>query len=219
MTTTRALRDEIINILSRLSNIGLIAYYNQISMDKRRVSWTGSVEGQPFLITHGEPTIQLYRHWVENNAYLAQLLDGALLQISYDVEGGVVAGHRLAYVPSPYKFDPEMVRSGEPLVDLLDTYVEIDPLQIVLHSTIRFDYDPDNAAPGHPSAHMTLNTPECRIACSAPMHVGRFFDFVFRNFYRSHWLENREYFSSLAKNIGAKVITDDEIASPHLHWV
>ncbi|WP_443054843.1 DUF2290 domain-containing protein [Streptomyces sp. NBC_00258] len=71
---------------------------------------------------------------------------------------------------------PDLVRL-EPLLDVVDLYAADTPTNMVLHSAIRFDYDPASASPGHPAAHLTINSAHCRIACAAPMHVGRFADF------------------------------------------
>ncbi|MFE7706441.1 DUF2290 domain-containing protein [Streptomyces sp. NPDC057486] len=54
-----------------------------------------------------------------------------------------------------------------------------EPTNMVLHSAIRFDFNPGSAATGHPAARMTVNSAGCRIACAAPMHIGRFTDFIF----------------------------------------
>lgn len=217
MTTTRALRDEITNILDYLLSVDLVVYYNPVSMDGNRVSWVRLNPQEPFLSDRGEPTIGTYRHWVRSSAYSALLFDGALLQVTYTIDEGVISGHRLAYVPCPYRLDSSLVRE-EPILDLIDVYMEGGPSEVVLHSTMRFDYDPDNAAPGHPSAHLTLNSPDCRIACSAPMHVGRFVDFIFRSFYGKRWRSHSRYFKSIAKNIGGRVITEEDLGSPHIHW-
>ncbi|GAA1732965.1 hypothetical protein GCM10009680_86870 [Streptomyces yatensis] len=131
---------------------------------------------------------------------------------------GPAAGHRLAYIPTPYRMDPDLVRV-EPLLDVVNIYAADTPTSMVLHSAIRFDYDPASAAPGHPASHLTLNSIQCRIACAAPMHVGRFMDFIFRHFYAGLWAAHRSYFTEGAtRHIGERTLTDDDRTSPHLMW-
>ncbi|MGA5102646.1 DUF2290 domain-containing protein [Streptomyces cellulosae] len=187
-------------------------------MQGTRVSWTSLDPTKPFLVNRGDPTIQDYRRWAEAGAYSALLFDGALLQLTYDVEGGAVSGHRLAYIPCPYRIDPEMIQI-DPVLDVLDLHIEADPTSIVLHSAVRFDYDPGSAAPGHPASHLTINSAHCRIACAAPMHVGRFADFIFRHFYPDLWAAHKVYFTSSAKrHIGDRTLTEEDRTRPHLMW-
>lgn len=92
---------------------------------------------------------------------------------------------------------------------------------MILHSAIRFDFDfdPGSAAPGHPAAHLTINSADCRIACAAPMHIGRFTDFIFRNFYPDLWKAHLPFFgSSATREAGPRTLTPEERNIPHLYW-
>jgi hypothetical protein len=218
VTTPRAVRDDINNLLDYLLNAEIAVYINTVSIDGTRVSWHSLDPGLPFLTHRGDPGLEDYRRWVGAGAFSAYLFDGALLQLTYDVEGGSITGHRLAYIPAPYRMDPDLVRL-EPLLDVVDIYVADTPTSMILHSAVRFDYDPASAAPGHPAAHLTINSAHCRIACAAPMHVGRFADFVFRHFYADLWAAHRSYFTGGAtRHIGERTLTDDDRTTPHLTW-
>jgi hypothetical protein len=218
VTTSRTVRDDVTNLLDYLLNAELAIYINMVSISNQRVSWHAHRPTAPFLINREDPTLETYRNWVEVGAYSAILLDGALLQITYDVDAGQISRHRLAYVPCPYKLDKRMIRE-EALLDIIDLHVESEPTKMVLHSTVRFDFDPRAAKLGHPASHMTINSSDCRIACTAPMHVGRFADFVFRNFYPDLWNAHAPYFNKSAqREVGARVITEDDSRNPHLAW-
>ncbi|MFF7019079.1 DUF2290 domain-containing protein [Streptomyces sp. NPDC008259] len=218
MTTPRSVRDDIVNFLDYLLGSDIAVFANTVSIKGARVSWNALDPTIPFLVNRGDPSLQDYRRWAEAGAYSALLFDGALLQITYDVEGGDIAGHRLAYIPCPYRLDAEMLRI-DPILDVLDLHIESDPTSMVLHSAVRFDYDPASAAPGHPASHLTINSSHCRIACAAPMHVGRFADFLFRHFYADLWAAHRSYFSASAtRHIGDRTLTEGDRASPHLMW-
>jgi hypothetical protein len=112
-----------------------------------------------------------------------------------------------------------MVRGGDPVLEVLDLHIQNEPTSMVLHSAVRFDYDPASAFPGHPASHLTINSAQCRIACAAPLHVGRFADFVFRHFYADLWATHRGYFSRAAtRHIGDRTLTDEDRNNPHLTW-
>lgn len=218
MTTARAVYNDVSNFLDFLRQQEVAAFTNVVSLTPARVSWTPLVKDAPFITNRGDPGLEDYRAWVTAGAYSAVLFDGALLQITYDLEGGEICGHRLAYVPCPYRIDPQMLLE-DPILDIIDLHAESDPTSMVLHSTIRFDFDPEAAAPGHPAAHMTINTMDCRIACAAPWHVGRFGDFIFRHFYPRIWQRNASYFHAGARReAGKRVITDDDRLYPHIAW-
>ncbi|WP_425441812.1 DUF2290 domain-containing protein [Saccharopolyspora shandongensis] len=196
----------------------MAAYINVVSVSGSRVSWHSHNPNAAFLVNRGDPGLQDYRAWVESGSYSAILLDGALLQITYDIEGSEIVGHRLAYIPCPYRLDTEMLRR-DPVLELVDLHVETDPTGIVLHSAVRFDYDPQSAGPGHPASHLTINSANCRIACSAPMHVGRFADFIFRHFYSDLWSAHFPYFSAGARrDLGARTLAQEDRSSPHIFW-
>ncbi|MFF8983858.1 DUF2290 domain-containing protein [Streptomyces globisporus] len=218
MTTTRTVAEEVRNLLDYLLDAEIAAYTNTVSENGTRVSWHATDPGLPFLVSRGDPTLQDYRRWAQAGAYSALLFDGALLQITYDVDGGELAGHRLAYVPCPYRLDENLVRH-EPILDVIDLHIATEPTSMVLHSAIRFDFDPGSAAPGHPAAHMTINSAHCRIACAAPLHIGRFTDFVFRHFYPDLWKAHLPFFErSAARDAGPRTLTEDDRRTPHMYW-
>ncbi|MFE7706442.1 DUF2290 domain-containing protein [Streptomyces sp. NPDC057486] len=101
MTTTRTVSEEVRNLLDYLLNAEIAAYTNTVCVSGTRVSWHATDPGIPFLVSRGDPTLQDYQRWAQAGAYSALLLDGALLQITYDIEAGEIAGHRLACIPLP----------------------------------------------------------------------------------------------------------------------
>src|SRR5260370_23887527 len=111
-----------------------------------------------------------------------------------------------------------MVRT-DPVLDLIDLYVDAEPTGMVLRSSLRFDLDLAAARTGHPAAHLTINSSNCRIACTAPMHVLRFIDFIFRHFYPDIWVAHALFFTEGAcREIGAPIIEEEELVRPHIAW-
>ncbi len=66
---------------------------------------------------------------------------------------------------------------------------------------------------------MTINGPDCRIACVAPLHPYRFIDFVFRHFYPTLRSSHREWFEEAAgRRLGGRVLTPQDARGLHLMW-
>jgi hypothetical protein len=215
-TSTRALRDAITNILDFLVESELALYANPVAFTPTRVTFHRHDPDAPFLADRKPPSIEHYRAWIDSGTYSAILFDGALMQMTYDIEGGNVVGHRLAYVPCPYALDPELIEEGVPIGDIVELHEGDAP---ILASPIRFDFDPGSARIGHPPAHLTVNGADCRIAIVAAMHPMQFVDFVFRNFYPSLWKAQAPFFIDAAmRQIPHRITPLDEPHVPHLAW-
>jgi hypothetical protein len=146
-------------------------------------------------------------------------LDGSLLQLTYEIQQGQVVRHRLAYVPCPFVVDEELLQEGEPIADIVEAYASWEAPTVALRSPVLLDFDLAAARGGHPAAHLTINSADCRIACVAPMHAHRFIDFVFRHFYPGLRAAHEPFFSACAeRHLGRRVITEEEWGSPHLMW-
>lgn len=216
MTTTRSLQDELVNALSYLAESELALYYSPVSVSGTKVSFHSLNPLAPFLSERRHHTVKQYADWVTAGAYSALLLDGSLLQLTYEVSNRKIVSHRLAYVPCPYSLDPELLASGESLSDILDLYLDGHP---ILRSPVRFDFDPQAAKPGHPAVHFTINDSDCRIACAAPFHPLKFLDFVFRNFYPEYWQAHKSFFLQGAhRDIDHDTNIDFDRRAPHFSW-
>jgi hypothetical protein len=196
----------------------LVLYSNTVACDDTSISWHG-LPTVPFLVEYGHATSDQYLRWVSGQHYSAVLPDGSLLQMSYRMMGGQVTYHRLAYVPCPVIVDEDYLREGESIADVVDSYLEADALTVVLRSPVRFDFDPNSARDGHPAAHMTINGPDCRIACVAPLHPYRFIDFVFRHFYPVLYASEPGWFAAAARqHLGERVLALEDASAVHFAW-
>jgi hypothetical protein len=215
-TTVRSLRDSVQNVLDYLLDSELALYIDQVSIIENRVSFNRHQRDQPFLQDRTHPGIEQYLAWIDAGAYSAVLYDGSLLQYTYDVQARQVEAHRLAYIPCPYRVDLDLLRSGEPIADVIEIYRDSD---VLLKTPIRFDFDPGAGRSGHPAAHMTINGSDCRIACVAPIHPLRFTDFVFRHFYRPQWHAHEMFFEPAnSQHLGPSVLAETDRVAPHLMW-
>ncbi|WP_374726679.1 DUF2290 domain-containing protein [Nocardia kruczakiae] len=162
------------------------------------------------------PDADQYRSWIDAGHYTCVLFDGSILQMTYNISGRKISGHRLAYAPCPWVLDTSLLEGGEPLSDILDAYRNE---QCALRSPVRIDYDPTASRAGHPSVHLTFNSVDCRIACIAPISPHRFADFIFKHFYNDYWHAHRVFFQTAsASHIGEPTITDEDSDDIHMAW-
>lgn len=187
--TPDQVRRDVADLLDYLLQSELAYTVNPVGMegpaDRKLITWQSRTRGEP-LFTHGKhPTMTDYLRWVEDGAYSALLADGSLLQITYNVSGGDVVGHRLAYVPSPITVDEELFDSGG-LVYYL-TNMPFAASDLSLRSPIRFDYDPTAAGEDHPASHLTVSGVDCRMPCRTWLPLSAFVRFVFQHFYPNQW--------------------------------
>jgi hypothetical protein len=218
MTTANALSRGIKDLLNGLLARNLILLPNAvIVVDGARVTWRSPAPAGKFVDFVDYPTIRTYRRWTQAGQYSALLPDAALLQLTYDVAHGEIAGHRLAYVPCPYRVDQDFLLT-EAIGDVLDLHAAEPQDDITMQSAIRLDFDPGSAAVGHPTSHLTLNVSTCRIACEAPMAAEDFVRFVFRNFYKDQYAANVDFFEALPKSDRDSTVTEDERYEPHVAW-
>lgn len=181
------------------------------------VTWRSPTPLERFVDFADYPTVRTYRRWAEAGEYSALLPDGALLQIRYRVAGGLITGHRLAYVPCPYRINEDLLAIA-PVSEVLEVHASESHDYITMQTAMRFDFDPGAATEGHPSMHLTLNVASCRIACEAPMGAAEFARFVFQNFYRERWAQHAAFFDALPRADLPSTVTDHERGHPHIAW-
>ena len=186
--TTRRLINEIENVLRTLHNVRIVYFPNAV-VEKRldqhtmRVTWSSWTPGYLF---REETTINNYQNWIKSSAYSALLYDGSFIQFSYDLRRAEMVDHRLVYYPCPFNLDTNMLDELG-IIETVQHHVEQPIVDVRLSSPIRFDYDIDNKAVGHPASHLTIVSLGCRIPVYGPISPGRFIKFVLMNFYPRQW--------------------------------
>jgi hypothetical protein len=217
MTTPRSVRSEVENFLDYLLQKDLALYCNPVVQYGGQIVWPLPSDRPEFLLSRGAHTMGEYAHWLTHSMYSALMVDGSLLQISYQVDGGQVTGHRLAWVPPPFDFAPDLVES-DLILELLEAYNDDETEEVQLRSPIRFDFDPEAASELHPASHLTINGPSCRVACVGPLRLGRFVEFVFTHFYRDIW-DDHEYLRTMPKTPYDRYApVDPGTSGMHLAW-
>lgn len=185
--TPKKIKEDIDGLISELIGKGVCDDSNfsaiRTSGSKADVTFSGS---EHVSIALGDIEYdEIYRELADKRSYNMRLVDGALLQMMYRVEGDELLQHRLAFYPSPsllpFQDDPDAY-----MRDVL--FIEIVQRRIVPFP-MRFDFD---AREGvyidvvHPKSHLTLGDVKgCRIPVSAPLTPRWFVEFVLRNFYQT----------------------------------
>lgn len=127
----------------------------------------------------------IYQQLADARAYNTKLIDGALLQMMYEFDQGVLLRHRLAFFPAPhleeFQNNPDIYLEDELYADVVARNIVPFP--------VRFDYDVNFRFVEdfvHPESHLTLGQyKNCRIPVTAPVAPAQFVDFVLRNFYHT----------------------------------
>lgn len=224
---TDALRRQINTILDDLYELKAISTHNYsyLDEDSGRLSWSRK-SSEPMISDFDYVTVDNYLRWVEQDDYSALLPDGSMLQITYTLSGSKVLSHRLCYVPSPITSLGEWAKKPEKDIWLGSDYavITVDRLNdshahAALRSVVRFDYDPANAAVGHPASHLTINSVDCRIPCIAPLSPSEFVSFIFEHFYPMEKLRLTSFFDSLPQpKRKENLISDSHANSIHVAW-
>lgn len=162
-----------------------------------------------------KPYREIYAEQGAARAFHVKMLDGALVQMSYEFSGPQPLRSRLAFLPSPdlteFQTAPDLY-----LEDLM--YAEVVDLRAVT-VPLRYDFDDrsDIAADvAHPRAHLTLGQyKNCRIATTAPLTPGAFVSFLLRSFYNTAMTAIAEG-PPVAEHRFATTITDRERALLHI---
>lgn len=169
----------------RLQRMGIIYTYNphqviRAKKGKSRVSWraTGTT-----LTDSRFASLSEYIENISKSNYSFVLNDGGVFQVSYDIEGRSVVGHRLAWFPCPAKLTEREILEGGIEEAILQKIMDVDLESISLGPVIRFDYSPDQAGPNHSKCHLHMFHNDCRIPVKSPLSPLVFFRFVFKNFY------------------------------------
>ena len=194
MTPTQTL-DDIENLLSLMAESEVAIAVNKTVVDwltsprVQRITWSNNRSVPGWLFRTDAGTFEEYRGWIEHSGYAAVLLDGAILQISFDFSGPELVGHRLLYFPCPFDLDHSLLMDEDlSLLEIIDLYANpIKANEIRLRSPVRFDYTRGDTNPNHPPSHMTFQWRRVRLPVSAPLSLGHFVHFVFKYFYPDLW--------------------------------
>lgn len=198
-----------------LVGLGLVDHQNYVSItDEPNGAWSVSQSGAKLnLALKKLPYEKIYLNLIDALSYNLLLLDGAMIQFSYQGLGENLIRHRLAYLPSPtlrpYQDDPELYLLEQAFIEIVGHQVVPVP--------VRFDYDNrDGVAKDvvHPVAHVTLGQYQhCRIPATRALSPRAFVQFILDSFYSTPDMDRvllREHVTE-----GDLTITDNERNGVH----
>jgi hypothetical protein len=215
--TPNEFRQELNNCLDLLLAEEIARAANPVVVDhngrKARVTWRSPNGIGTLQATYPFASIDEYCEHLRNQAYSAILLDGSLLQITYEFYHTKLIGHRLCFYPCPFDLEPGDF-DPDPLLDVVAWHRDAGSGKLRLRSPVRFDYDPAKAREGHPAVHVHLLWAHCRCAVDAPLSLGHFLQFVFCNFFPSLWMEY-DFLRKWKKEYREKTISSAEATCIH----
>jgi len=215
--TPKSIKEDIDGLISGLIEKGICDDQNFSAIrsfgSKVEITFSGS---QHISVALGDIEYsEIYDELAGKRSYTMKLVDGALLQMMYQIEGGALLQHRLAFYPSPsllpFQDDPDAYMRDELFIEIIQRRIVPFPL--------RFDFD---AREGvyvnvvHPKSHLTLGDVKgCRIPVSAPLTPRWFVEFILRNFYQT---EKHDFVSSLPQHKlrFPVTITENEMTLMHM---
>ena len=185
--TPKSIKEDIDGLISELIGKGVCDDSNfsaiRTSGSKADVTFSGS---EHVSIALGDiEYAEIYRQLADKRSYNMRLVDGALLQLMYRVEGDELLQHMLAFYPSPsllpFQDDPDAYMRDELFIEIVQRRIVPFPM--------RFDFDAREGVyidVAHPKSHLTLGDVKgCRIPVSAPLTPRWFVEFILRNFYQT----------------------------------
>ena len=181
---------------------------------RTRITWLRSSASVGPACDNDFGSIDEYCVALQQRAYNVMLCDGSLLQLSFDLRGHDLVGHRLCWLPCPYRLEQEELREFDPL-DIMLMYENSGRKYLRLRSPLRFDYDPESVRINHPSVHLHVNSDECRCAVVAPISLGHFIRFVFQHFYPLLW-GRLEFLREWPRVLETRTITTEEESGLHI---
>lgn len=186
MPTPTATKIQIEEAILYAIGAGLSDDYNYPYMDNKssvftRISFSGAEHVGIALDNRSYDDI--YQDLIDSRAYSIKMLDGALIQMTYEFRGRNLMKHRLAFFPSPFleefQNDPQTYLNDEIYADIF--------ARSIVRVPVRFDYDNSEGlhrVANHPKSHLTLGQYQnCRFPVSAPLTPFQFVGFIVRNFY------------------------------------
>lgn len=178
-------KDQINNTIIYLRAIGICVDYKKAivePLDRNcAVTWPNYHSGR---YNCGSNFISLdqYASIVDTGAYQCLLYDGSLIRASFVFSKNKLIQENLLFWPSPFDIDIGDIET-ESAKDIVMAQTDWFG-KLKMRTPIRLDYDSLHvASEEHPTTHMHLQHPDCRIEVNAPCCFNTFIHFIFNNFY------------------------------------
>lgn len=183
----REMRNALEAARQTLFDLGLLELWRESVVERigrglRRFTWSSNGI-RPGLAT-GDASVKEYLEFLRGDHYQFLLIDGALIQMSYDFnQGGEIVESRLVWYPCPVNFAREELEYFS-----IDEIVETVPtLDVNCRGPMRFDYSTRQANENHSTVHLHMGMEAFRLPVQRPLEPSRFIRLIVRTAYPHVW--------------------------------
>lgn len=184
--------EQMVNTIKMLQNSGLVKEFilpvKKRVLDKIKgteyyqITWeynASSVNEKNFL------SVEAYKILVSNRSYQMVLFDNSIIRCSltFDKEGRLLS-QNFSYIPCPINcfFDREI--SIDDISDMINEgYMILETNDLLMRTTVRFDYDSSKDTKEHPANHVHMQCPGTRMLTNGPICFNKFIKRIIENFY------------------------------------
>lgn len=217
--TEHQILSSIDRIKGRLEEAKLLYIWNNSIVEKtgvkgrKRITW--AVAGtRPDILAESNSNINEYLTFLEGKHFQFQLIDGSLIQLSYEIDSkSNVKSSRLVWYPCPIEFMPEELEYGT-----LEELVRTSPTEkIGCRAPIRVDFSPELAKPNHPHTHLHLGMEDFRLPVHRAIEPTRFVRLIVRTIYPKIWA-SVDIFREAENWASQDFLDEDDKAVGFLSW-
>lgn len=185
----------------------------RLSKHENRVTWSTS-NVRPPLTEFRDSTIGEYLCALKGRHFNFQLIDGALIQFSYDVHRrDQITGARAVWFPCPAMFSLNDLENAT-----IEELVLTTPSRhLACRAPLRIDHSPTLATEDHPVTHMHAGMEDFRLPIQRALEPSRFLRLILRTAYPGYWRARAELFA--CENWGGMDgLTNEDRSVGYLGW-
>jgi len=190
---SRQIRNIVDDTCRLLNQVGIAPYFSSPTIynkgDRELVTWP--VAGQPESTNGSFASLDQYLLWLRGEQYTCLLHDFSIVRASYECIGNEVVGHTLLYWSCPIDCKISVETANDMCLAIEEFIANPrgmqDYIDLRLRGPMRFDFDPRNSAPHHPSVHLHVQFEESRLFVEKPLEFPSFVKAIIRTFYHFQW--------------------------------
>lgn len=206
-------------VKKRLESANLLHTWNQSIVEntpikgRKRITW--AVAGtRPDVLSESNSNILEYLTFLEGRHFQFQLMDGSLIQLSYEIDSrSFIKSSRLVWYPCPVEFMPEELEFAT-----LEELVRTAPTEkICCRAPLRIDFSPDQMGDNHSCTHLHLGMEEFRLPVHRAIEPTRFVRLIIRTIYPHIW-DSFDLFREVENWAAQDFLNDDDKLVGFVSW-
>jgi hypothetical protein len=206
------------NIEEHLRELGLLRDVNDLAVLRLaaqtvRLTWATSTL-RPEFSNFVDSTIEEYLMFLSGRHFNFMLIDGSLIQLSYDVfRSNQVVGARAVWFPCPVTFTAEDLE----MASIEELVLTTPQIYLSCRAPLRIDFSPRQVGPDHPSTHLHSGAEKFRLPIQRAIEPSRFIRLILRTAYPELWRGKAE--AMVCEDWGAHdSLTDEDRRTGFLGW-